>query len=155
MKIQTLKAGTIGRLSQERRTLLAISLAGTLLVVPWELFMAFGFTFTFRAHEPLTAWLFVWFTFLLNIPAVLCSWLWPRLAGFWLIGNVAISLAIGIGFELMSFVQAPRSAASEFFNGIFGLIYTAVFFWGPPLMMAAGLLLMPMLTRTDPARDES
>ncbi|HET9181317.1 MAG TPA: hypothetical protein VFP59_04220 [Candidatus Angelobacter sp.] len=74
---------------------MAVSLPGTLLLIPWELFMAFGFAFTFRAHEPLTAWLFVWFTFLLNIPAVLLSWIWPRAGAYWLLGNVMVSLTIG------------------------------------------------------------
>lgn len=134
----------------ERRDLLAVSLAGTLLVIPWELFMAFGFSFTFRAHEPFLAWLFLWFTFLLNIPAILSSWVWPRAGAYWLLANVTVSLATGLGFELMSFVQrtpgAP-SAASEFFNGILGLIYAAVFFWGPPVVVAGGLLLLPLLTQ--------
>jgi len=141
-----------GCVSPERRDVLAVSLAGTLLVIPWELFMAFAFSFTFRAHEPLTTWLFVWFTFLLNIPAILSSWMWPRAGACWLIANVMASLAIGTGFELISIVQSKPgapSAASEFFNGILGLIYAAVFFWGPPVVVAGGLLFLPLLTRLD------
>jgi hypothetical protein len=136
----------------ERKSLLLVSLGGTLLIVPWELFMTFGFTFTFRAHEPLLTWLFVWFTFVLNIPAVLCSWFWPRVAAFWLMGNVTVSLLISISQEVLSYMHsAPREpwSAGTVFTGILGIIYSAVFFWGPPLLVAAGLLLMPKLTRID------
>lgn len=136
----------------ERRDLLAVSLAGTSLVIPWELFMAFEFSFTLRVHEPFTTWLFLWFTFLLNIPAILASWIWPRAGAYWLLVNVTVSLAIAIGFELISSVQATPgapSAASEFFNGILGLIYAAIFFWGPPVVVAGGLLFLPLLARLD------
>lgn len=136
----------------ERKSQLIVSLGGSVLVVPWELFMTFGFTFTFRAHEPLLTWLFVWFTFLLNIPAVLCSWLWPRVAAFWLLGNVTVSLLIGISQGVLSYMHStPREPwlPGTVFSGIFAMIYSAVFFWGSPLLVAAGLLLMPKLTRID------
>ena len=129
-----------------------VSLGGTLLVVPWELFMTFGFTFTFRAHEPMLTWLFVWFTFLLNIPAVICSWLWPRVAAFWLIANVMVSLLISIAQETLSYMHSSQGepwSPGAVFSGILAIIYSAVFFWGPPLLIAAGLLLVPKLMRID------
>jgi hypothetical protein len=136
----------------ERKSLLIVSLGGTLLVVPWELLMTFGFTFTFRAHEPVLTLLFVWFTFLLNIPAVACSWLWPRAAAFWLVGNVVVSVLMSVSQEVLSYMHSapgePRSPGTVF-TGIFAMIYTAIFFYGPPLLVAAGLLLMPKLTRID------
>lgn len=52
----------------------------------------------------------------------------------------------------MSFMQAAPgapSAVSEFFHGLLGLIYAAIFFWGPPLVVAGGLLFLPLLTRLD------
>src|SRR5690242_12451858 len=104
-------------LKPERRDLLAVSLAGTLLVVPWELFMTFGIIFSSRAHDPLVAWLFVLFPFL-NVAAVLVSWGWPRVAGYWLLGNVTGSLVIGIGLQVWSLISTPvnLSVASLVFN---------------------------------------
>ena len=138
----------MSRFTPERRNLIVVSLAGTLLVVPWELFMTFGFTFSFREHEGLLAWLFVWFTFVLNIPAVLCSWVWPRVAGWWLVANVTISLVTAIVYTLLHIRSAPLSMpeASELFSGMFQIIYTALFFWAPPLLIAGGLLFMPLFT---------
>jgi hypothetical protein len=141
--------GFMSRFTPGRRSLIVVSLAGTLLVVPWELFMTFGFTFTFRAHEPFLAWIFVCFTFLLNVPAVLCSWFWPRVAGWWLVGNVTISVVTAIVYTLLPIRSSPLSMpkAAELVSGIFQIIYTALFFWGPPLLIAGGLLFMPLFVR--------
>ena len=115
----------MSRFTPERRNLIVVSLAGTLLVVPWELFMTFGFTFSFREHEGLLAWLFVWFTFVLNIPAVLCSWVWPRVAGWWLVANVTISVLVGALYAVLQMRSAPPQAptASQLVSGIFQIIY--------------------------------
>jgi hypothetical protein len=37
--------------------------------------------------------------------------------------------------------------AAELVSGIFQIIYTALFFWGPPLLIAGGLLFMPLFVR--------
>ncbi len=73
---------------RERRHSLLVSSVALLTLVPWQLFLAMGFTFTFREHEPAILWAFVAFLFLLDIPAVLLSFFFPRFAMWWMAANV-------------------------------------------------------------------
>jgi drug/metabolite transporter (DMT)-like permease len=120
-------------------------LMGTLLVVPWECFLTFGFTFTMRAHESLWVWAFVLFAFLLNIPAVLLSWFLPRQAALWILANTAISMAIGAGFQWKSYLDNPHSSAS-FISSLLtlfaGLVGEIVLLWFAPLAFAFGILIV-------------
>jgi len=80
--------------SREKR----LSLMATFLIIPLHLFLTFGFTFTSPKNITAWHWAFVWFTFLLNIPAILVSWFYPKLGACWVLVNTATSLAIAGGF---------------------------------------------------------
>lgn len=121
------------------------SLIGSFVIIPWDLFMTFGFTFSFRAHESLWAWAFVWLAFLLNVPAVISSFFFPRIGAYWVLANTVLSMALGIGFELSSYIASRHAAeppAMGFAGTVVAMVTTAVFFWGPPLIFAAGMLIV-------------
>lgn len=121
------------------------SLIGSFVVIPWDLFMTFGFTFSFSVHESFWAWAFVWLAFLLNVPAVLSSFFFPRLGAYWVLANTVLSMALGIGFELSSYIatrHAVEPPAMGFGGALAAMFTTAVFFWGPPLVFAAGMLII-------------
>lgn len=107
--------------------------------------MTFGFTFSFKAHESLWAWVFVWLAFLLNIPAVISSFFFPRLGAYWVLANTVVSMALGIGFELSSYIASRHTADTPimgFAGALATMFTTAVFFWGLPLIFAAGMLII-------------
>src|ERR1700735_4092126 len=114
---------------------------GTLLVVPWECFLTFGFTFTMRGHESLWVWAFVLFAFLLNIPAVLLSWFLPRQGALWILANTAISMAIGVAFQWTNYLHNPDSPAS-LLTLFAGLIMEIALLWFAPLAFALGILMI-------------
>jgi hypothetical protein len=118
---------------------------GTLLVVPWECFLTFGFTFTMAGHESLWIWTFVLFAFLLNIPAVLLSWFMPRQGALWILANTAISMAIGAGFQWKNYLHNPDSSAS-FISTLLTLFARLVaeiaLLWFAPLAFAFGILII-------------
>jgi hypothetical protein len=129
-----------------------VSLMGALLVIPWECFCIFGFTFTFRSHEPFWTWAFVWFAFVLNIPAVLVSFIKPRLAAYWILANMAISMAIGIGFEWKSYLENPGSSKnliSSLLDEFAGLTGTIVFFWFAPAAFAFAMLTILLFAKLE------
>ncbi|MGZ4867938.1 MAG: hypothetical protein ACXV7C_11980 [Candidatus Angelobacter sp.] len=122
-----------------------VSLMGSFVVIPWDLFMTFGFTFSFRAHESFWAWAFVWLAFLLNVPAVIISFFFPRLGTYWVLVNTALSMALGIGYEMNSYIGSRHAAeppAMGFGGALATMFTTAVFLWGPPLVFAAGMLIV-------------
>jgi len=114
---------------------------GTLLVVPWECFLTFGFTFTLTGHESFWVWAFVLFAFLLNIPAVLLSWFMPRQGALWILANTAISMAIGAGFQWKNYLNNSDSSAS-FISSLLtlfaGLVAEIALLWFAPLAFAFG-----------------
>lgn len=121
------------------------SLIGSFVIIPWDLFMTFGLTFSFKAHESLWAWVFVWLAFLLNIPAVISSFFFPRLGAYWVLANTMVSMALGIGFELSSYIASWHTADTPimgFAGALATMFTTAVFFWGLPLIFAAGMLII-------------
>jgi len=121
------------------------SLIGSFVVIPWDLFMTFGFTFSFSAHESIWAWAFVWLAFLLNVPAVISSFFFPRLGAYWVLANTVLSMTLGIGVELNSYIASRRAVeppAMGFGGALAAMFTTAVFFWGPPLVFAAGMLII-------------
>src|SRR5690242_14859398 len=74
---------------RSRRDSLVVSTIALLTLVPSQLFFAMGFTFAFREHEPAMLWAFVWFVFLLDVPAVVLSFFLPRWATWWVAANIA------------------------------------------------------------------
>src|SRR5579884_1142388 len=123
----------------------SISLLGSLLIIPWACFMNLGFTFTFREHESVWTWIFVWFAFRLNIPAVLVSWFAPRLSAYWMILNAAISMAVGAVFEFRSYLESPHTSGPYlpiFLNAFAGAVFLVVFFWFIPCSFALGMLMV-------------
>jgi hypothetical protein len=120
-------------------------LVGMLLVIPWECFLTFGFTFAMKGHESLWIWAFVLFAFLLNIPAVLLSWFMPKQGALWILANTAISMAIGAGFQWKNYLDNPNSSAS-FISSLLtlfaGLAVEIALLWFAPLAFAFGILLI-------------
>lgn len=130
-------------MKSDAKQLRLVSLTGALLVIPWECFMYFGFTFSFRSQESFWAWAFVWFAFALNIPAVLASWVSPRLSAYWMLANIAMSMAIGIGFVLKRYFENPGSLSNYtvgWLDGFAGLVLASVLFWFAPAAFAFGIL---------------
>jgi hypothetical protein len=121
------------------------ALLGCLLVIPWELFLIFGFTFSLAGRESLWTWAFILFAFLLNIPAVLLSWFKPKWSAYWLLANIAVSMAIGAGFQLQGYRENPHSTeslASTLLNLFAGGIVSIVLLWFAPAIFAFGTLIV-------------
>lgn len=120
-----------------------LSLVATCILVPLDLWLTFGFTFTSPQNISFWHWAFVWFTFLLNIPAVLISWMLPRVSAYWLLANTAVSLAIASGFLWHSYLEG-RASGDGFFTAL-GVVamraaLMAVLLWGPQLFFACAFL---------------
>ena len=114
---------------------------GALLVVPWECFLTFGFTFTMGGHESIWVWAFILFAFLLNIPAVLLSWFMPRQGALWVLANTAISMAIGAGSQWRNYLHNPDSSGS-LLTLFAGLVTEIALLWFAPLAFAFGILII-------------
>lgn len=129
------------RLSQNK----TIALLGCLLVIPWELFLIFGFTFSLTGRESLWTWAFILFAFLLNIPAIMLSWFNPKLSAYWLLANMAVSMAIGAGFQLRGYLENPHSTeslTSTLLSLFAQSVATIVFLWFAPAVFAFGTLIV-------------
>lgn len=132
-------------MKSDAKRLRLVSLAGALMVIPWECFMYFGFTFSFRGQESFWAWAFVWFAFALNIPAVLVSWVSPRLSAYWILVNITVSMAIGIVFVGKRYFENPGSLSNYtvgWLDGFAGLVLASVLFWFAPAAFAFGTLIV-------------
>jgi hypothetical protein len=122
-----------------------IALLGSLLVIPWELFLFFGFTVSGISHEWSWTWAFILFAFLLNIPAVLLSWFKPKWSAYWVLANIAVSMAIGVGFQLQGYRENPHSTeglASTLLNLFAGGVVSIVLLWFAPAVFAFGTLIV-------------
>lgn len=122
----------------QKRYAIAVSLLGSAILLPWAGFMGIMFTFSFSSNESVWAWIFDIVTYWLQIPAVLFSSFRPRQGALWMIGNIALSALIGIGFLLK---QADANTGVSF-NHLIGIIRTAFDFWVIPLIVALLLLLV-------------
>jgi len=134
-----------------RRLQLLISTVGTILILPWGVFLGAMFTFSFRANETLWAWGFDIVSFWSQIPAILFSFFKPRIAAGWMLASVAISILMGLGFEIES-SHKPGAAhlnLSEWISTLLPLLKTCVWFWGLPTLFAV-LLLVPGRSRQIP-----
>lgn len=112
-----------------------LSLLGTVVMIPWDLFLAFGFTFT-SEHITRTDCIFIWATFYLTIPVVLISWMLPRLAAYWMIGNIVVSMSV-LRFREISWYLPPLALVFEAFRYFFC-------FWILKLFFAGSLLYLSM-----------
>jgi hypothetical protein len=86
-----------------------VALLGTIILIPWDLFMGFGYTFSFKGNEPILERVFVWSTFYLTVPAVLVSWVFPRLGAYWILVNTAVSFLLQAIHQLQSYLAYRRS----------------------------------------------
>ena len=120
-----------------------VALFGTLILIPWDLFMAFGYTFSFRSSEPIVEWLFVWVTFYLTLPAVLISWLFPKLGAYWILLNTTISVLIVAAQRIswyLEFRRKPYELAHPLPIAIaLQIFYVGAFFWGGKLAFSCGI----------------
>lgn len=120
-----------------------LSLFGMVVVIPWDLLIAFGFTFRSASNIPTSDWLFVWITFYLSVPAVLLSWFSPRWAARWMLLNTALSAIIVAQRELqwlLGYKRAPYALTMPLPIALFfELVSMIVFFWGPNLVFGVGL----------------
>jgi hypothetical protein len=104
------------------------AIIAAVLLIPVDSFLAFGFMFSFREHEPALAWLFVWLAFLLDIPALLIGIVWPRIGAWWVFGNACLSLIMAVAFETIS---ASRATGNLNTSGLLRLSVFAIAFWIP------------------------
>lgn len=121
-----------------------LSLLGTVIMIPWDLFLAFGFTFTSAEHITFTDWIFIWATFYLTIPAVLISWVLPKLAAYWIIVNTAASMSV-VGFReinwYLQYRHSPYDLATPLpLAFVFEAFWYFFCFWIFKLFFGAGLL---------------
>lgn len=121
-----------------------LSLFGTLGLIPWDLFMAMGYKFSGPEHLAALDATFVWATFYLTIPAVLISWVSPKLGAYWILANTAISASIWVVHKIswyLEYRRNPYTLETPIPVGVFlELVSMAVFFWGGKLFFAWGLL---------------
>lgn len=135
------KESFIKRLSR-RKWQLIISIIGTILIVPWCLFLGVMFTFAFRSDESRWAWAFDLIAFWSQIPGVLFSFLKPRLSALWMLLCVGVSMLMGIGFEIKS-AYAPNArhlSSAEWISDLPILLKESFYFWGLPVVVALLLL---------------
>lgn len=123
---------------------MAVSAIGALLLLPTDLFMGGMFSFAFAARESLWAWLFDLTAFWCQILGILASFFKPRLAGLWMLLNIAVSIAIAAGFALRNASGTAEAHANglQWFAAVPVFLKTAGWFWAAPLALAL-LLLRP------------
>lgn len=120
------------------------SVLGTLLLIPWDLLMGLGYTFSFRDNQPVLDQVFVWTTFWLTVPAVLISWLLPKLSGCWILVNTGISISIVayqriIGY--MEYRRHPYELAMPLAVAILvQVLYAGTFFWAGKILFGIAML---------------
>lgn len=114
--------------SLNERHSLAVSIVALFTLIPVDLFLAFGFTFSFTGDEPFFwGWAFVWTAFFLDAPAVLISFFAPKIGAWFLSFNAVASF-------LMSFIFLAKNAIEAHFRiGTLALARTIIMlvaFWG-------------------------
>jgi len=113
------------------------------------------FTFAFRSDESLWVWAFDIISFWCQVPAILLSFLKPRLGAYWLLANAAVSILMGLGFQIESAYQpdARHPGAVEWFQILPRLVKVCAWFWGLPILFAL-LLLMAVRGQKPTGHDE-
>jgi hypothetical protein len=120
-----------------------LSVIAACTIIPLQLFLAFGFTFTAAKNISAWHWAFVWSTFLLNIPALILTWFFPRSGSYWVLGNTIISLAIASGFLWNSHFEAKSyggSLLSALSMAPIRAMVMASFLWLPQLIFGGAML---------------
>jgi hypothetical protein len=125
------------------------SLWGTLLLIPWDLFMGFGYTFSLRDNAPLLDQVFVWTTFWLTLPAVLISWVMPKLSGYWILVNTGISISIVAYQRIIEYIEYrrhPYELAMPLPLAILAqVLIVGVAFWAGKILFALAMLRLSRL----------
>ena len=129
---------------RRRHVQLLVSSVGTLLILPWGVFLGAMFTFAFRSDESLWAWAFDIISFWFQIPAILLSFFKPRLASWWMIANVAVSISMGVIFEVRNSYSpgARHLSAVEWLADLLMLWKNILAFWGLPTLVAVLLVIV-------------
>jgi hypothetical protein len=122
------------------------SFFGTLLLIPWDLFMGFGYTFSVNDIPPVLDHVFVWTTFWLTVPAVVISWVMPKLSGYWILVNTGISISIVAYQRIIEYIEYrrhPYELAMPLPLAILAqVLIVGVAFWGGKILFGlAGLRL--------------
>jgi len=114
--------------------------------------MGFGYTFSFRDNPPISDQVFVWTTFWLTVPAVLISWLLPRLSGCWILFNSGISISIVAYQRIIGYVEYrrhPYELAMPLPVAILvQVLYVGTLFWAGKILFGLAML---RLSRPGPA----
>jgi hypothetical protein len=111
-----------------------IAIVSAVLLIPIDLFLAFGITFTFREPEPWISWIFVWFAFLLDVPALLLGVFKPRAGAYWVLANAIISGTMVATFLVRDFMNATGTTV-PIGRSLWMLVMSRMFamflaFWG-------------------------
>ena len=118
-----------------------VSALGALIILPWGLFLGTMFAFSFSSNESLWMWAFDVIAFWSQIPAIIFSFLKPRLAACWMLLNALTSFLMGLIWIKSTFAGDPtRVHGKAWASEIPGLLKTMVAFWGIPLVVALALL---------------
>ena len=120
-----------------------LSLLGTVIVIPWELLSDFVISLVGQGHN--TTWnvALMWFAFRLNIAAVLLSWIKPRLAAWWILINIAVSMSIvtfwfSPSWGMVGKTFGVRNPLEETLK----LLYSAALVLIAPAIFAIGMLVV-------------
>lgn len=137
-----------------RHVQLLVGGLGAILIVPWAVFMGVMFTFAFRSDESLWAWVFDIISFWCQVPAILLSFLKPRIGAYWLLANTAVSVLFGLVFQIESALKpdARSLSAVDWIKILPQLAKSSFWFWGLPILFAL-LLLMAVRGQKPTERD--
>jgi hypothetical protein len=119
---------------------------GTLLLIPWDLFWSFGFTFTSLGNVSRSDWAFLWFTFYLTVPVVLVSWIFPRLGAYWMLANTTVSMMLVAFREIAWYIHYRRNpyplTSPLLLAVLLELFWYFIFFWLFKLIFAGAILFV-------------
>ena len=119
-----------------------VSLLGALLFLPLYLFWGGVFSFSYSLNDSAWAWAFgitaCWF----QILAILFSFMKPRFAALWLIGNTAMSILLASGhLKALEHGRVATAAPLEvWLRSGTGYLKAGCIFCVPPLLMAFFLI---------------
>jgi hypothetical protein len=111
--------------------------------------MGFGYTFSLRDNAPLLDQVFVWTTFWLTLPAVLISWVMPKLSGYWILVNTGISISIVAYQRIIEYIEYrrhPYELAMPLPLAILAqVLIVGVAFWAGKILFALAMLRLSRL----------
>jgi len=129
-----------------KHQLILIIVIGALLIIPWGVFVGVMFTFTFRNHESIWAWIFDLLTFWCQVLGVIVSFVKPRAAAIWMLTALTASASLAITYEVRdTYASSARHIiASQWITVLPSILKAAFFLYGIPLLFA---LLVLRVTR--------